>query len=148
SNLTRDLYQVMINPAATNERMLLISRVSGVIITLLGTGAAAFITNINDAYRWAMMVNGVFLVFLFLAIMFWRRVTRQGVVSIRLASFVFILVYPLLGLPFDQALAGYVFSLAVLVAASLMTQHDESEVIRTAMKHRLVKDIQDVEAKE
>lgn len=63
-----------------------------------------------------------------------------------MASLVFILVYPLLGLPFDQALAGYVFSLVVLVVASLLTRHDESEVVRTAMKDRLAKDIQDVEA--
>src|SRR5699024_11602777 len=127
SNLTRDLYQVMINPGATNERMLLVSRVSVIIITVLGTGAAAFITNINDAYRWALMVNGVILVFPFLAIMFWRRVTKKGVITSMLASLVFILVYPLLGLPFDQALAGYVFSFVVRVAVSLLTKHDESE---------------------
>lgn len=146
SNLTRDLYQVMINPDATNERLLFVSRISVIIITVLGTGAAAFITNINDAYRWALMVNGVILVFPFLAIMFWRRVTKKGVLTSMMASLVFILVYPLLGLPFDQALAGYVFSLVVLVVASLLTRHDESEVVRTAMKDRLAKDIQDVEA--
>ncbi|HIW13450.1 MAG TPA: sodium:solute symporter family protein [Candidatus Salinicoccus stercoripullorum] len=146
SNLTRDLYQVMINPGATNERMLLISRISVIIITVLGTGAAAFISNINDAYRWALMVNGVILVFPFLAIMFWRRVTKKGVIISMLASLVFILVYPLLGLPFDQALAGYAFSLVVLVLASLLTKHDDSEVVKTAMKHKLAKDIQDVEA--
>src|SRR5699024_5627218 len=146
SNLTRDLYQVMINPDATNERLLFVSRISVIIITVLGTGAAAFITNINDAYRWALMVNGVIPVFPFLAIMFWRRVTKKGVITSMLASLVFILVYPLLGLPFDQALAGYVFSFVVLVAVSLLTKHDESEVVKTAMKHKLVKDIQDVEA--
>lgn len=147
SNLTRDLYQVMINPKATNERMLFVSRISVIIITLLGTGAAVFITNINDAYRWALMVNGVILVFPFLAIMFWRRVTKKGVLTSMLASFVFILAYPFLGLPFDQALAGYVFSLVVLVTASLLTKHDESEVVKTAIGNKLVEDVQDVEAK-
>ncbi|WP_411843726.1 sodium:solute symporter family protein [Salinicoccus sp. HZC-1] len=147
SNLTRDLYQVMINPKATNERMLFVSRISVIIITVLGTGAAAFITNINDAYRWALMVNGVILVFPFLAIMFWQRVTKKGVLTSMIASLVFILIYPLLGLPFDQALAGYVFSLVVLVGVSLLTTHDQSEVVKTGIKHKLVEDIQDVEAK-
>src|SRR5699024_3036244 len=148
SNLTRDLYQVMVNPGATNERMLLVSRVSVVIITLLGNGAAGFFTNITAVYLWSLMVIAVILVFPFRAIMFWRRVTMKAVITSMLAACVFILVYPLLGLPFDQALAGYVFSFVVLVAVSLLTKHDESEVVKTAMKHTLVKDIQDVEAKE
>ncbi len=77
SNLTRDFYQRLINPKATNAKLLLVSRISVAIVTILGTGAAVFITNINDAYRWALMVNGVILVFPFLAIMFWKRVTKK-----------------------------------------------------------------------
>ncbi|WP_020006129.1 sodium:solute symporter family protein [Salinicoccus albus] len=140
SNLTRDFYQVLINPQASNKKLLLASRLTVVFITLLGLGAAAFVTNINDAYRWALMVNGVVLVFPFLAIMFWRRVTKKAVLITMLSSFAFIIIYPLTGLPFDQALAGYVFSFAVLIITSLLTAHDQSELVQTAMKHKLAKD--------
>ncbi|MFD1068018.1 sodium:solute symporter family protein [Oceanobacillus locisalsi] len=138
SNLTRDFYQVMIQPKATNARLLLVSRLSVICITLLGAGAALFITNINDAYRWALMVNGVILVFPFLAIMFWKRVTKAGVLITMSGSFIFILIYPYIGLPFDQALAGYVFSLILLIVSSLCTSHDKTEVVMTAMRHKLV----------
>lgn len=137
SNLTRDMYQVMINPKASNKQLLFVSRLTVVIITVLGTGAAFFITNINDAYRWALMVNGVLLVFPFLAIMFWSRVTKKGVVISMIASLIFILAYPFIGLPFDQALAGYVFSFVSLVTVSLLTQHDPSEIAKPAIKYKL-----------
>ena len=137
SNLTRDMYQVMINPKATNKQLLLVSRLTVAFITLLGTGAAFFITNINDAYRWALMVNGVLLVFPFLAIMFWSRVTKTGVITSMIASLIFILAYPFTGLPFDQALAGYVFSFVSLITVSLLTKHDATEVVKPAMKYKL-----------
>ena len=104
SNLTRDLYQVLINPKASNKKLLFISRVSVAIMTLLGLVVAFFITNINDAYRWALMVNGVMLVFPFLAIMFWSRVTKKGVLISMVGSLIIVIIYPYLGLPFDQAL--------------------------------------------
>ncbi|MEK4300402.1 sodium:solute symporter family protein [Oceanobacillus sp. FSL W8-0428] len=137
SNLTRDFYQRLINPKATNAKLLLVSRISVAIVTILGTGAAVFITNINDAYRWALMVNGVILVFPFLAIMFWKRVTKKGVFISMIGSLIFILIYPYTGMPFDQALAGYTFSFVLLVVASLLTSHDKSEVVKTAMRHKL-----------
>lgn len=137
SNLTRDMYQVIMNPKATNKQLLMVSRLTVAFITVLGTCAAFFITNINDAYRWALMVNGVLLVFPFLAIMFWSGVTKKGVITSMISSLIFILLYPMTGLPFDQALAGYVFSFVSLVGVSLLTQHDESEVVKPAMKYKL-----------
>lgn len=137
SNLTRDMYQVMINPKASNKKLLLVSRITVVFSTLLGLGAAFFITNINDAYRWALMVNGVLLVFPFLAIMFWSRVTKTGVLTSMVGSLVTVLIYPYLGLPFDQALVGYTLSLLLVVGVGLITKHDKSEIPKAAIRHRL-----------
>src|SRR5699024_3033523 len=125
SNLTRDLYQVLINPKASNEKLLFVSRISVAVMTILGLVVAFFITNINDAYRWALMVNGVMLVFPFLAIMFWPRVTKAGVLTSMIGSIILILIYPYLNLPFDQALDGFIVSFVILVVVSLLTQHDE-----------------------
>lgn len=137
SNLTRDFYQVLINPKADNKKLLLVSRVTVTLITLLGLGAAFFITNINDAYRWALMVNGVLLVFPFLAIMFWSRVTKTGVMVSMIVSLIVVLIYPYLGLPYDQALVGYILSLVLVVGVSLLTKHDKSEVPKAAIRHKL-----------
>lgn len=137
SNLTRDMYQVMINPKASNKKLLFVSRIAVVFITLLGLGAAFFITNINDAYRWALMVNGVLLVFPFLAIMFWSRVTKKGVFASMIGSLLVVFIYPYLGLPYDQALVGYTLSFVLVVCVSLITKHDKSEIPKAAISHRL-----------
>ena len=137
SNLTRDLYQVLFNPKASNEKLLLVSRISVAIMTILGLVVAFFITNINDAYRWALMVNGVMLVFPFLAIMFWPRVTKAGVLTSMIGSIILILIYPYLNLPFDQALVGFIVSFVLLVVVSLLTQHDEKEIAKPAFKYKL-----------
>lgn len=137
SNLTRDMYQVLVNPKASNKQLLRVSRITVIFITLLGLGAAFFITNINDAYRWALMVNGVMLVFPFLAIMFWPRVTKKGAITSMLGSLIVVLIYPYLGLPFDQALVGYTLSFLLVVIVSLLTKHDDSEVPMAAIKYKL-----------
>lgn len=137
SNLTRDLYQVLFNPKASNEKLLLVSRISVALMTILGLVVAFFITNINDAYRWALMVNGVMLVFPFLAIMFWPRVTKAGVLTSMIGSIILILIYPYLNLPFDQALVGFIVSFVLLVVVSLLTQHDEKEIAKPAFKYKL-----------
>lgn len=137
SNLTRDMYQVLLNPNATNKQLLRVSRIAVTFITILGLVAAFFVTNINDAYRWALMVNGVMLVFPFLAIMFWPRVTKKGVITSMLGSLIVVLIYPYLGLPFDQALVGYTLSFLLVVIVSLLTKHDASEVPMAAIKHKL-----------
>ncbi|MCD2138741.1 sodium:solute symporter family protein [Salinicoccus halitifaciens] len=137
SNLTRDMYQVLFNPKASNKQLLRVSRITVIFITLLGLGAAFFITNINDAYRWALMVNGVMLVFPFLAIMFWPRVTKKGAITSMLGSLIVVLIYPYLGLPFDQALVGYTLSFLLVVIVSLLTKHDASEVPMAAIKYKL-----------
>ena len=137
SNLTRDLYQVLINPKVSNKKLLFISRVSVAIMTLLGLVVAFFITNINDAYRWALMVNGVMLVFPFLAIMFWSRVTKKGVLISMVGSLIIVIIYPYLGLPFDQALVGYSLSFILVVGVSLLTKHDKTEIPKAAYKYKL-----------
>jgi SSS family solute:Na+ symporter len=81
SNLTRDIYNRYLNPEASSEQLLRISRWSATIIAALGLLVSFAVTDIITLYSYALKWSGVTLVIPFLAIMFWRRTTRAGIVG-------------------------------------------------------------------
>lgn len=130
SNLTNDLYRRLINPNATNKQLMFVSRVTVVIISVLGLAVAFQVTDINSMYQWALRMTATTLLFPFLAVMFWKRVTTKGALSSMIIAAIVTCVWPYLNTPLDVTLAGFFTSFISLVAISLATQHSEEEQVK------------------
>lgn len=132
SNLSRDFYQKLLNPYADNKKMMRASRLS---VLIIGVGAfivAIYMTDIITLYQWALRLSGTMLVFPFLAIMFWKRVTKAGFLgSMAVAGLVTLTFsYWGIGAGLDPAIAGFPASLISLVVISLLTKHSKTEQVK------------------
>lgn len=130
SNLTRDLYQRLMRPNADNKQLMFTARLAVVIITVLGLIAAYFVTDIASAYQWALRLSATVLVFPFLAVMFWKKVTKAGMLWSMILALIATLAWPFLHIKIDHTLFGFAVSIISLVIISLITQHDKTEQVR------------------
>ncbi|MCG3419453.1 sodium:solute symporter family protein [Oceanobacillus jordanicus] len=130
SNLTRDLFQRLIKPNATNKQLMFSARLSVVIISILGMVVAYFVTNIETAYQWALRLSATVLVFPFLAVMFWKKVTKHGMIWSMILALIATLSWPYLNLAIDHTIFGFAVSILTLVIVSLLTSHDKTEQVR------------------
>lgn len=130
ANLTRDLYQRLMKKNANQKQLMASSRISVAIISILGLIVAYMLTDIITAYQWALRLSATVLIFPFLAIMFWKRVTKWGVISSMVLSLIGTLAWPFLNISIDHTLFGFLISLISLILVSLFTQHDNTEQIK------------------
>lgn len=139
SNLTRDIYQRYFNPEASPEQLLRISRWSVTIIAVLGLLVSFAVTDIITIYSYALKWIGVTVVMPFIAIMFWRRVTRSGTVWSMILALAATTLWEVAGAPFGvpEALIGYMVSAVSLVAISLATGHAPNEQVVALWRENL-----------
>ncbi|SFB11727.1 solute:Na+ symporter, SSS family [Lentibacillus halodurans] len=130
SNLTRDLYQRVMKPGASNKQLMVTSRLTVVLISLLGLLVAYFVTDIETAYQWALRLSATVLLFPFLAVMFWKRVTKSGMIWSMVLAAIATLCWPFLDLNIDHTIFGFSVSIVSLAVISLLTQHENTEQVR------------------
>lgn len=107
--------------------MMRVSRLTVVIIAVLALIIAYKVTDIITLYQWALRLSATMLVFPFLAVMFWRRVTKTGALSSMVVAAFATLAWPYLDSGLDPAVAGFPVSLVSLVLVSLATNHSKNE---------------------
>lgn len=131
SNLTRDIYNRYMDTEATSEQLLRVSRWSVTLIGVLGLMVSFAVTDIITIYSYALKWLGVALVIPFLAIMFWRGVTRAGVVWSMVLALAATIVWEVAGQPLGlhEAVVGYTVMAVSLVAISLFTNHGDDEQV-------------------
>ncbi|MCF8043416.1 MAG: sodium:solute symporter family protein [Desulfarculaceae bacterium] len=140
ASLARDVYQQFINPKASPQRMLVVSRWSVVLLSLAALSVALLGTGIVPIYLLVVKTAGAAVVFPFLALMFWPRATRKGIVASMIAGGAVTICWHLAGNPYVMgAVPGYLSSLAVLVVTSLLTRHSPGEQVKAAYFHPLEK---------
>lgn len=137
SNLTIDFYQTFINKNASSRKMLVFSRISVAIITILACLFAYTVSDIATTYQWALRLTSTILVIPFIAVMFWKGVTKIGVMVSMIGTAILVLLYPLFNLPIDHAIFGFIISFILLVGTSLLTKHDKLETIQAAYFEKL-----------
>ncbi|MBP1971290.1 SSS family solute:Na+ symporter [Virgibacillus natechei] len=130
SNLTRDLYQRLLKPDARNKQLMFTARLSVVIISVLGLFVSYFLTDIESAYQWALRLSATVLVFPFLAVMFWKRATKAGMLWSMILALMATISWPFLGIAIDHTIFGFSVSLITLIGISLITKHDDTEQVR------------------
>ncbi len=144
SNLTKDLYARLIKPDADERQMMRVSRWSVVIISVLGLIVAYNITDIITIYQWALRLSAVTLVFPFLAVMFWKRITAIGGLSSMVLSATITIFWPFLNMPIDVTIVGFTVSLLTLIVVSLLTQHSKREKVHAIYFEDFIKSDEDV----
>ena len=133
SNLTHDFYRQLINPKADNRRLMLVSRLTVALVALAALWVAFNFTGIIAIYQWALRLTATTIVLPFLATMLWRGLTRAGVMAGMLGGLVSTVLWPYLGLDFDQTLFGFLFSALGVFGVSLATRHHPEEHVAAVL---------------
>ncbi len=141
ANLTRDLYQRYLRPDATQRQLLRTSRWGVTLIGLVALLIAFFITDIVGIYTYTLKWTAVALVLPFLAIMFWRRTTRAGVITSMVLGLAVTILWEAAGNPggVPEILPGYLLGAAALVIVSLCTEHAPGERVAAIWRDGLVR---------
>ena len=130
SNLVKDFYHRLIRPDATEKNLMLVSRLTVAIITILALFIALRMADIITLYQWALRLSSTVLVLPFLATMFWKRTTKSAIITSMLLAFIATITWPYLGMGIDHTLFGFLVSFVSLVGISLVTGHSQSEQVK------------------
>jgi SSS family solute:Na+ symporter/sodium/proline symporter len=128
SALMRDVYQRVVNPAATDRQIVLLTRLLVVALGVLGFLALSFFETILQMALWAYTMYGAAITPALLAAFLWPRVTRAGGVASIAAGMIMTLGWEIYAriagsYPWDLAAVypALALSLAALVGVSLAT---------------------------
>lgn len=140
-NISKDIYQGWVNPAADDERILRVSRLSVGFMAALGLLIALWVEDIIAIYQVALSFTASALVAPVLAAMFWERATKTGVIVSTVGALAATLLWRIAGQPFGihEIAPGLVASAVLLVVVSLLTSHSRDEQV-TAYFHAFNRD--------
>ncbi|MBI4556778.1 MAG: sodium:solute symporter family protein [Candidatus Hydrogenedentes bacterium] len=83
---TRNLYREYVNPDADDRRLLLMGRVSGLILTLLGVAFALTVEHVLDAFLFTETI-AAFMGIMFMGGVLWQRANRYGALAATVSAF-------------------------------------------------------------
>ncbi|QKY70126.1 sodium:solute symporter [Lentibacillus sp. CBA3610] len=135
-NISKDIYQEWVNPDAEDDKILKVSRIAVLGMAVLGLMIALYITDVIEIYQIALSFTAVTLVAPVLAIMFWKRATKTGVIASMIGSIIISTIWRFSGEPFGihEILPGLITSFILLILVSLFTGHSDDEEV-TAYYH-------------
>ncbi len=128
SSLSKDIVGVAF-PGMGDRRMLQVSRLSALLLTLLAVGIAVLYPDILGLIVAFFSTIASGLGVPVLATLFWRRATPSGVAAGIIAGSAVALYLRLTASPFDPSLAGVPVSLAATVLISLVTKPQPKSLI-------------------
>lgn len=131
--ISRDIYQNLINPQASQRRVLLLSRwftiLLGIAAIVIGIMKPA---GIFSLIRFAFGGLGIWVAPVILG-MYWRRATRTGAISAvilgELGYVAMKLWFPELAFGFDPLIICWAFTMLVMIAVSLCTRPASPETL-------------------
>ena len=131
ASISRDIYQRYYRPDASSRQILIFSRLGVVGFSCLGLIIALAAQGIIPLLMLSFKTTGASLVIPFLALMFWKNSTRSGVIWGMVAGLLTTMVlYFYSGQSIWPSAWGYVCSLAVTIAVSILTAHADDEQVK------------------
>jgi SSS family solute:Na+ symporter len=122
SNLIHDVYKRFIDPGASEQRTLVVSRGLVVALGLFALLQAAYFESILKAALYAYTVYGAAVTPSVMAVFFWKRANMAGSISSIILGTVITVVWNILGIQWlDAVYPALGVSLVALVAVSLAT---------------------------
>ncbi len=122
STLIRDIYQKMLKPDEDSKRLVVLSRVSVVALTVVAVALSAVASNVVFTlvlYAWAGL--GAAIGPTILLGVYWEKTNYYGVVAGIIVGTVTVIVWKTFNLPLYELIPGFIFSiLATVVVTSLV----------------------------
>jgi Na+/proline symporter len=130
---TRNIYTQYINRNPTDRQLLMMGRLSGLGLTLLGIGFALIVQQVLDAFLFTETI-AAFMGIMFMGGILWKRANRYGALAATVLSFAVYyalnyhdtgelkLVYKWMPAPFGWAM---LVGLLVLIVVSLLTKKED-----------------------
>ena len=128
TNISKDLYKRFINPEATDKQILIITRVSVVILGLIGLAGALWFDTFLGFMLVGYTVYGAGVFFPILAAFLWRGATYKGAVASIVGGLLSTLIWEFgVNSTISTIYIGAITSLVLLIFVSLATNHSETE---------------------
>lgn len=129
TNIVHDIYARFIDPHASEQKTLVVSRLTVVILGIMALVQGAYFKSILAAALYAYTIYGAAVTPAVMAVFFWRRATTQGAVaSIFLGAFVTI-AWQWSGSEIDAIYPALGASVLSLVLVSLLTPPPKPEKV-------------------
>ena len=136
----KDIYQEFINPTASDKKLIFQSRISSLLIVLLGLALTINISSINDIWGWLTMGLGSGLIVPMLVRWYWWRMNGYGFAIGTAAGMAAAIVQKLFFPDITEYLifATVIFSslLATVIATLLTSPTDEETLVNFYKKTR------------
>jgi Na+/proline symporter len=147
--LTRDIYQKCINKKATDKQSLLASRLSLIVVVLIGIAGALWLPILVPLWSLALALVISGLLVTILCAWFWKRSTTAGALASTilggLAAFAWAMyawvttknpgsIIPFAGMGLHAAHVGVAVSIPAMIIGSLVTKADYSKAKATSYK--------------
>ncbi|MFC1562693.1 sodium:solute symporter [candidate division KSB1 bacterium] len=128
-NIIRDIYQRFINPNASQQRILIYSRITIILLGIFAIIQVKFFETVLEMALYAYTMYGVSITPATLAAFFWKRVTPSGGVSSIAGGMIVTLTWEILQKPFNIATVypALFASLFLLIAVSLLTKPSDEK---------------------
>ncbi|WP_297499554.1 sodium/proline symporter [Thermococcus sp.] len=132
SALARDIYHKIIDPNADQEKLVWISRISVLVVSLLSIYLALGATETVFKlvlYAWAGLACSFGPVVIFG--LYWKRATKEGAIAGMIVGAITVILWKQLGLswhPWYEMIPGFVFASIAILIVSLLTKAPPKEV--------------------
>lgn len=141
--ISRDIYQKLINPNASNDTVLKLSRIITVIVGLCGIAIGIYKpAGIFAIVRFAFGGLGIWAIAVILG-MYWRRVSTAGVIAGIIVAEIYYVYLKLNGLDgslyalkLDSLVASWLLGMIVAIAISLVTKPVNAAVVERHFKEQ------------
>ncbi len=126
---TNDIYRKYLRPASSAAALLRVARVTTLVLGALAIAIAYLVPNVLELILYAYTFGAAGLFFPMLGLLFWPRTTAKGAFWSMLAGGTAAVGWTIAGEPygFSASWAGWVVGLPVLIAGSLLTEHEVCE---------------------
>lgn len=126
---TNDIYRRYLRPDASEQSIVMVARTATLALGVLGIGMAWLVPNVLDLILYAYTFGSAGLFFPMLGLLFWRRTTARGAFWSMLGGGFSALAWVAFDEPFGLSASylGWIVSLPLLVAVSLLTDHSPEE---------------------
>ena len=129
TNITYDIYAAKINPKATDEQKLKLTKVVIVVAGIFAYVLIQFFPSVLAIQYWSYTINGAGITPALLAALCWKKVTKSGGIASMFVGTFTTIAWEILGHPFGLAtiLVAVPVSFLTLIVVSLLTQKENEE---------------------
>lgn len=132
TNLTYDIYAERINPQATEQQKIKVTRIAIALAGIFAYILIQFFPTVLAIQYWSYTIYGAGITPALLGALLWKKVTKTGGIASMAVGAIVTVIWEAMKQPFGVAtvLVAVPISFAVMIIVSLMTQSENKEVVK------------------